>query len=103
MNHLVRGRVIDQRSGAGIGGLRVEAWDKDSSSDDYVGFDFTLGDGSFEIVFDEAMFQEICFDRWPDLFFRVYDDNTLLLSTEASVAWNVKTPVFEVTLAIPAR
>ena len=102
MNYLVKGKVLDQRTGAGIGGLRVEAWDKDPSADDYVGFDFTREDGSYEIVFDQGMYQELLFDCWPDLYFKVYRDQILLLSTEDSVAWDLRTPVHEIDLVIPS-
>ena len=37
MRYEIRGRVIDAVSGDGIGGVRVEAWDKDFGLDDYLG------------------------------------------------------------------
>jgi hypothetical protein len=101
MNFLIKGKVTDQRAGSSLGGLRVEAWDKDRSEDDYLGFDFTLSDGSFEIVFDEGMYSEVCLDPWPDIYLKVYRDSTLILSTEDSVTWNVRTSVCEIVLTVP--
>ena len=101
MNYLVKGKVIDQRTGSGVGGLRVEAWDKDPGSDDYLGSAVTQEDGSFEIVFNEYLFRELFLDYRPDLYFKVFYGGTLLLSTENSVLWNVGSQVTEVTLTVP--
>lgn len=38
MRHEIRGRVVDQFTGDGIGGVRVEAWDKDFLAEDFLGF-----------------------------------------------------------------
>jgi hypothetical protein len=54
MRYEMRGRVIDQITGDGIGGVRVEAWDKDSRLDDYFGSATTSTDGSFFIGFDTS-------------------------------------------------
>ena len=81
--------------------MRVEAWDKDPGADDYLGFAATQLDGSFEIVFNEYLFRELFLDIWPDLYFKVYYAGTLLVSTEASVLWNVKSQVTEITITIP--
>jgi hypothetical protein len=37
----IRGCVIDQFTGDGIGGLRVEVWDKDRRLDDHLGLAIT--------------------------------------------------------------
>ena len=41
MRHEIRGRIIDQFAGDGIGGVRVEAWDRDFRLDDYLGLAIT--------------------------------------------------------------
>lgn len=92
MRHEVKGRVIDQFSGDGISGVRVEAWDKDFGLDDYLGSAGTRNDGSFSISFDDSAFGDIFFDKWPDLYFKVYCYKELLASTEDSVLWNVRQP-----------
>src|SRR5688500_12507485 len=88
MRHEIRGRVIDSFTGDGIGGVRVEAWDKDFLVDDFLNWAVTRSDGSFKIIFDESAFQDL-FDKTPDLFFKVYCYNEQLVSTENSVVWNV--------------
>ena len=101
MRYEIRGRVIDQFTGDGIGGVRVEAWDKDFGLDDYLGSATTISDGSFSIGFDDSAFRDIFFDNWPDLYFKVYCYNELLASTENAVLWNVRSP--QVGVEIKAR
>jgi hypothetical protein len=101
MVYQIKGRVVDQFTGDGIAGVRVEAWDKDLGLDDYLGSASTISDGSFSISFDESAFRDIFFDTRPDLYFRVYCYSELLASTENSVLWNVSTA--QVGVEIKAR
>ena len=78
------GVIVNRESGEGVGGLRVEAWDHDNLVDDLVGQALTGPDGAFLITFDSDYFQELFFDKEPDLYFRVFDSKGELL---------VKTPV----------
>jgi plastocyanin len=101
MRYEIRGRVIDQFTGDGISGVRVEAWDADFGLDDYLGSATTLTDGSFAIAFDDSAFADIFFDNWPDLYFKVYCYGELLASTESSVRWNVTKPHVGVEIKAP--
>jgi hypothetical protein len=92
MQFEINGRVVDQFTRDGIGGVRVEAWDKDFGLDDYLGSASTRSDGSFSIGFDDSAFRDVFFDNWPDLYFKVYCYNELLASTEDSVLWNLRHP-----------
>jgi hypothetical protein len=98
----IAGRVVDNKSSRGITGLRVEAWDKDLELDDLCGSAVTDEQGAFHIAFDESYFKEGFFDRRPDLFFKVYRDGGLLVSTQDSVLWNVECGDTEVTIQIEA-
>jgi plastocyanin len=100
MRYEITGRVVDPH-GSGIGGVRVEAWDKDFGLDDHLGSASTISDGSFTIIFDESAFADIFFDKRPDLYFKVYCYNQLLVSTEGSVMWNVSEPHVGVTIEAP--
>lgn len=101
MRYEIRGEVVDSSAGDGISGVRVETWDKDFGLDDYLASATTISDGSFSIGFDDSAFRDIFFDKWPDLYFKVYCYNELLASTEDSVLWNIKEP--EVRVTIKAR
>jgi hypothetical protein len=79
------GNIVDRKTKKGIGGLRVEAWDKDLLCNDLVGSAETDVAGSFRIEFDQGYFQELFFDRLPDLYFRIFHAGTLIHSTEESV------------------
>src|SRR5687768_9825851 len=98
MRYEITGRVVDTFTGDGIGGVRVEAWDKDFFLDDFLGSAITISDGSFSISFDDSAFREFFFDNWPDLYFKVYCYNELLASTEDSVLWNIQNPQVGVTI-----
>jgi hypothetical protein len=100
--HQIKGRVIDSLSRRGVAGLRVEAWDKDLIANDLVGSDQTGHDGEFNIEFTTGYFQELFFDRKPDLFFKVFDDGELLKSTEDSVVWNVPAGTTPIEILVSA-
>lgn len=94
------GRVIDRKTGRGLGGLRVEAWDMDLIFDDFVGRDLTDEQGAFRIEIRKAYFRELFLDRRPDLFFKVFQENDLIVSTEGSVLWNVAVREIEVRIEV---
>jgi len=96
----IAGRVIDSNTKKGIPDLRVEAWDKDVLIDDFLGSDLSGKSGNFTIKFDKRYYQEIIFDRKPDIYFKVYKDNKLILNTEKNIFWNVSDPDMEIVLKV---
>ena len=100
-NYLINGQVFHEKTKKGLPGLRVEAWDKDRiSKDDYLGSAQTDDAGRFTLRFTSAQFREWFFDRKPDLFFRVYDGDTLVKDTIDDVLWNVDRPEIEIVIAV---
>lgn len=99
MYYEIKGKVVD--SSTGVAGVRVEAWDKDLGTDDYLGSTETLSDGSFSITFNEDMFRDLFLDHWPDIYFKVFICDDLIASTEDSVLWNVKDPNVQVVINVP--
>lgn len=101
MIYIINGKVTDATTGAGVAGVRVEAWDKDFGTDDFLGSTLAITDGSFSITFDEDSFRDLFCDKWPDIYFKVFCYGKLLASTEDSVLWNVKDPDVHVTIEVP--
>lgn len=101
MRYEIKGKVIDQKTRAGVAGVRVEAWGKDLEIDDDLGYAATQSDGSFAIPFDEDTFRDFFRDQYPDIYFDVCCGDELLASTEDSTHWKVETPDVYVTIEIP--
>jgi hypothetical protein len=72
----ITGRTIGRFRPVPISSAKVEAWDKDLISNDVVGSAITDKHGSFEIVIDPLKFQDLFFDRKPDLFFKATDETS---------------------------
>lgn len=85
----LRGHVRVAETGAGAPGLFVKAYDKDLLFDDLLGTAVTGPDGEFAIVSEAGDFRDL-FERRPDVYLRVYDDDreTVLYATEDAVRWN---------------
>lgn len=98
--YTIRGIVSSKRDGRGVPNLRVEAWDKDLVIDDLLGTAKTVENGRFTISFNESHYQEICIDRKPDIYFKVYEGSKLVGSTEDSILWNVARSDIEITLSV---
>lgn len=89
----ITGDVIDAATGNGAVGLRVETWDKDPGTDDFLGYTLTDAQGRFMISISEIAWWELFFDFWPDLYFKVFSNGVEILNTSDSIMWNVRKPV----------
>src|SRR5436190_5565122 len=101
MRYEIKGKVIDQKTRAGVEGVRVEAWGTDLEIEDDLGYTATLYDGSFAILFDENTFADLFGNRYPDIYLEVYCGDELLASTEESTHWRMEAPDAYVTIEIP--
>ena len=82
----IKGRICEEESGAGIGGLVVKAVDRDLLFDDLLGSTATDASGRFEISYEEEDFRELFEDR-PDIVVSVKsaDRKRLLYTSEQPV------------------
>ncbi len=94
------GTVVERGTQHGVQGLRVEAWDRDTKYHDMLGSTITDGAGRFQIRFTDQYFGDSAPDRLPDVFFRVFRDETLVLSTQDHPMENQPGPVIRVPLEI---
>jgi hypothetical protein len=87
----ISGQVIESQTRQGVLGLRVEAWDIDKQNPNPLGVATTDGQGNFQIAFDKTQFREFFPETVPEVFFKVYQGETLIKSTEDSVLVNAGT------------
>src|ERR1044072_4950186 len=96
----ISGRVLNRNTGQGIAGLRIEAWDKDLIFNDLVGSSTTDAQGAFQIEFGRSYFKELFLDRHPDLFFKVFQGDALVTSTEDRILWNTEVGNAEIVIEV---
>ena len=89
-DYRVSGKVLHSQTGKGIPDLRIEAWDKDLIIDDLLGNALSDDVGFFQIDFHENYFREILFDRCPDIYFKVFQADRLLVDTRNHLLWNAQ-------------
>ena len=98
------GTLLHVRTRQPLPDLRVEVWDRDLLFDDFLGSETSGGDGRFAIRFGGAHHQEKFVDRRPDVFFRVYDGDRLVLDTSRTLVrrhgWHPHDVVLEVDLPL---
>lgn len=99
----INGRIIRRQTRRGLPNLRVEAWDKDLICKELVGSDRTDSEGRFSIRIERSHFEKLFADRRPDLFFRVFDGDREIDSTQDSVLWNVDVGKTELEIEVDIR
>lgn len=77
----IHGKVIEKESKQGIPDLTVKAIDKDLFFDDLLGTTTTDEKGNFEIKYDKEDFQELFFDKKPDLYLKIKNQHGEVIHT----------------------
>src|SRR5262245_13038679 len=94
----ISGTVVDS-SGQPIPNLEVEVWDRDLfTSEDLLTCGTTSECGYFVVHFDSKQFDDLGFDRDPDVYFKVLKNGDLLLSTQADTMYDLQQFDTRVTL-----
>ena len=96
----ILGTVVERGTRTGVQGLRVEAWDRDVRFHDLLGCVTTDGAGQFRIRFTDEYFGDYGGDLTPDIFYRVYRDDILILSTQDRPSENQQPGRIIVTLEV---
>ena len=99
----ISGHVIDERTRYGIPALRVEAWDKDLRSNTLLGVALTDGQGAFDLEFTSTPGGVLRGARHPNLFFKIFQGQTLIKNTEQSVLMNLNYGYTNVTIEVKRR
>ncbi len=100
-NIVITGQLVN-KANKPLSNLRIEAWDKDLLFDDFVGEAMTDTDGRFEISFTEAHYRELFFDTRPDLYFKIYTNDSMIHSTENTVLCNIDDPQRDIVITVEA-
>lgn len=98
--HRINGKVVDRATGDGIANLLVKCWDADLLFDDLIGSAPTNAGGVFFMEFDMTYFQELFFDRRPDLYFELYFKGRCIYTTKDDIHWNVDAGETEIVIEI---
>ena len=98
----ISGQVVDNRRRRPVAGVHVQAWDLDVRFHSLLGSADTDAEGRFKIAFNESYFGDYGGDQLPDLFFRVFRNEELLLSTESTPIRNFADGAPAVTLEVDA-
>ena len=92
------GYIRHQLSKVGLPRIRIEAWDKDNLKDDLVGSAVTDTKGRFSIELEQKPGGWNLKDRKPDIYFRIYAGDNMLLNTKDSVMLNLRSEKIEILL-----
>lgn len=98
----VAGRVVDRRTGSALAGLRVEVWDKDVRFHSLLGSADTDRGGHFAVAFDSSYYGDYGGDLLPDVFYKVFRADELLLTTESKPYRDLATGASTVLLEVDA-
>jgi hypothetical protein len=79
--YVIEGLVVDRATQRPVPGARVEAWDRDTRYHDLLGQVVTDVHGAFTISFGQEYFGDYAPDRAPDVFYKVFLDDQLVLTT----------------------
>ena len=81
--YVIEGFLLDRLSNKGISGLTVEAWERDSKRDDYLGIAESVEDGSITIKFSDDDYRDFrgFAESAPNVYLKVLREEKLIVET----------------------
>ncbi len=98
----IHGHVVARRSGQALARMRVEAWDSELTDYQPLSATVTDAEGKFELSLDGAFMRETPDERDPEIFFRVFDGDRLIGTTEGRVSWGREDAGRDVAIEVSA-
>ena len=102
MYYEIKGTVTAKSKRKYLGGVRVEAWAKDNTIDDYLAYSLTAPDGTFVIRLEDDMIRDLFRGPYPQISFKVWCGGVKLADTGDYVYWKFEKPNAEVTIECTA-
>ncbi len=99
--YVLQGVVVGGPGRVPLAGCRIEAWDLELVYGQQLGTSTVDKRGRFEITCDGKRFVEAFFDRRADVFFRVFDQQRLVLDTRSKLWCNLTDPPADLTIEVP--
>ena len=93
--------VVEAESKPARRRVRVEVWDKDLVFDDLVASATTDRRGRCRLFLEPSRHKELFADRRPDVFFKVFDGEKLVVDTRDFVVCNLKPGTHDVVIRVP--
>lgn len=99
--HSINGIILIPKTKKGISKLTIEAWEQDVKVSDLIGKVITDINGRFTITFDESHWKDNTQDKYPIVFFRVFDTSgNLLRDTRGEIFWTEKQGTNEIIIPV---
>lgn len=102
----ITGRVVAERSShRSIVGLRVEAWHEDRKDQNHklIGSATTGEEGTFSITASAWHLKKLSIPTTPNVYFKVYDRDALIKTTEDTILLALKTGRTDIVIAVDFR
>lgn len=97
----IQAKVVNKETGDPVPGMRVEGWDRDYATSEFLGVAYSDADGEFQINYEKEDFKDNRKDYLPDVFFRVFTGDRPIYSSEGTPLKNqgqIKGHVIEVPM-----
>lgn len=93
--------VTETGTGNGVPGIRVEVWDQEHIRNLVIISAVTDANGNLQFDLTDSLLHQYFGDRTPNLYFKAFRENTLVATTDGSIAWKPANGTTIVNISIP--